>query len=74
MVARLAALLKEAGARVTFDPERSIAKPCIICGTLERPRDLVAIGTFARPIGGHLPGDAITRPMCAICEEATRAR
>jgi hypothetical protein len=68
----LDAALREAGARPTFDPERSIAKPCMICGTTERPRDLVVIGTWSRPIGGHKLGDAISRPMCAGCEELTR--
>lgn len=71
-VAKLGELLREIGARVTFDPERSIAKPCIVCGTTEQPRDLVQIGTFTRPLGGHAPGDKITRPMCATCEERTR--
>lgn len=71
-IGALSALLRASGARVTFDPERSIAKPCIVCGTTEQPRDLVQIGTFTRPLGGHIPGDPITRPMCAACEEMTR--
>jgi hypothetical protein len=71
-VAELSRILKECGARVTFDPERSIAKPCMICGTTEQPRDLVKIGTWSRHIGGHAIGDAITRPLCASCEEMTR--
>lgn len=42
-------------------------------GTTDQPRDLVQIGTFTRRIGGHVVGDKITRPMCAACEELTRA-
>lgn len=71
-IAELDQLLKEAGLRPTFDPERSIAKPCMICGAKDKPRDLVQIGTWTRRIGGHEIGDAITRPMCASCEERTR--
>jgi hypothetical protein len=70
-VDELSRLLKECKARVTFDPERSIAKPCIVCGTTEQPRDLVQIGTFTRRMGGHIPGDKITRPMCTACVELT---
>ena len=72
-IAELTELLRLVGARPTFDAERSIAKPCMICGTTERPRNLVQIGTWTRPIGGHLVGDAISRPMCAPCEELSRA-
>jgi hypothetical protein len=71
-VAELCALLKEIGARVTFDPERSVAKPCMICGKTDVPRTLVEIGTWSRRIGGHAIGDPIARPMCAACEEMTR--
>ena len=71
-IAELGRILQEVGARVTFDPERSIAKPCIVCGTTDQPRGLFQIGTFTRRLGGHIPGDPITRPMCASCEERTR--
>jgi len=64
--------LEHSGARVTFDPDRSIAKPCVRCGTTSTPRDLVTIATWTRSgIGGHQAGDALTRPLCAPCEDAT---
>lgn len=70
--AKLGEILREVGARVTIDMDRSIAKPCMICGTKAKPRDLIVIGTWTRPIGGHRIGDAISRPMCADCELLTK--
>lgn len=71
-IATLCKLLEESGARVTLDPHRSTALPCVVCGTSDEPRDLVAIGTYTRRMGGGIePGDAIMRPMCARCVEAT---
>lgn len=65
-------LLREANVRVTFDRHRSIANPCYLCGTTAAPRDLVRIVTYMRPMGGDLrPGDAIIRPLCMTCREAT---
>ena len=72
-VDQLVELLKQAGARVTYDSERSIEKPCYVCRTVTVERKLVAIGKFTRCIGGHHPGDQIMRPMCESCEEKTRA-
>jgi hypothetical protein len=71
-VEELGRILQEVGARPTYDPERSTAKPCMVCGTTDEPRDLVRIGTWTRCVGGHIPGDAITRPLCAECERLTR--
>lgn len=71
-IAELSALLKEAGAHVTFDRHRSIALPCYRCNTTDRPRDLVTIGHYSRPFGGNLqPGDRIVRPLCKHCEVDT---
>ena len=64
--------IERAGRRATFDPDRSTAKPCIICLTTSEPRQLVTIGTYTRRMGGNiLPGDPIDRPMCAACEALT---
>jgi hypothetical protein len=64
--------LRAAGARVTMDPDRSTARPCVICRTTSEPRDLVQIGTYTRRMGGNLqPGDRIDRPMCARCRALT---
>ncbi len=72
-IRELDALLKEAGLRPTFDQDRSIAKPCVICGEDDKPRELITIGTYTRRMGGNLqPGDRIERPMCKRCEELTR--
>lgn len=72
-VAELAEILRAAGIRPTFDPDRNIRRPCVICGETDEPRELVTIGTYARRMGGNLqPGDAIQRPMCKRCEEQTR--
>lgn len=65
-------LLAEAGARVTFDRHRNMTHPCYRCGTTERPRDLVTIGTYSRPFGGGiLAGDRIVRPLCKSCDDDT---
>jgi hypothetical protein len=72
-IAELVELLREAGARVTLDAERSIAKPCVVCGST-KPRELIRIGRYERRMGGNLlPGDAIMRPMCADCVALTEA-
>lgn len=72
---KLIELLREAGARPTFDRERSIALPCVICGTTAQPRDLVTVGTYTRRMGGGIqPGDRIDRPMCMRCQELTAPR
>lgn len=71
-IGALSALLKSAGARCTMDRRRNVTHPCWRCGTTERPRDLIAIGTYTRPMGGGIqPGDAIKRPLCAECIAAT---
>jgi hypothetical protein len=71
-IAALDAALKAAGGRPTFDPHRSTAKPCVLCGTTSEPRDLITIGTYTRHMGGNLrPGDKIDRPMCARCVALT---
>lgn len=69
---QLCDLIREAGVRVTFDPHRSMTDPCVGCGTLKAPRELVQIDTYTRPMGGGLRvGDPIVRPMCEPCREAT---
>lgn len=71
-VRQLSDLLREAGARVTFDRRRTFNDPCWLCATTSEPRELVAIGTYTRPMGGNLqPGDRIERPLCARCREMT---
>ena len=71
-IKQLGDALKAAGARVTLDPHRSTAKPCVICGEAEKPRELVVVGTYTRRMGGNIqPGDKIERPLCKRCEELT---
>ena len=73
IAAELDALLKEAGARPTFDRARDVTHPCVVCGTVVEPRELVTIGMYTRRMDGGLqPGDPIERPMCKRCEELTR--
>jgi hypothetical protein len=65
-------LVDLSGATVTFDSERSIAKPCFHCGTTERPRRLVVVGVWSRSVGNRGgPGTQILRPMCEPCDRAT---
>lgn len=72
-IRQLGELLASVGARVTMDPRRNVTHPCWRCETTSEPRALVEIGRYTRPVGGgNLPGDAIERPLCAACEEATR--
>lgn len=71
-IGELCALLRECGARITLDRRATFEDPCWRCSTVERPRSLVQIGTYTRPMGGNLqPGDAIRRPLCAECITAT---
>jgi len=64
----LAQLLKDANAVVTFDSERSIAKPCFCCGEKDARRTLEKVGTWSRRVGNRGgAGDAILRPLCAAC-------
>lgn len=73
-VGALSAMLREAGARVTFDGRANVTHPCWRCGTTEKPRELEVIGVYARWLGGNLePGDKIRRPLCGACQEDTRA-
>ncbi len=58
----LAALIEEAGLRVTLDPERSIALPCVVCGTTDQPRTLLVIGY------NLALKEPLRRPVCAECE------
>lgn len=68
----LGELLQKAGARVTFDSQRDMTKPCLRCHTESEPRTLVVVGYWTRnSYGGMLAGDPIERPMCARCQEAT---
>jgi hypothetical protein len=65
-------LLREANIRPTLDFDADLTRPCVLCATTEEPRDLIVIGKYTRRMGGGLiPGDAIRRPMCARCREAT---
>lgn len=52
-------LLKDMNVRVTFDPKRSLALPCVFCGT--KGVRLVDLGRYAN-------GDRFTRPVCETCE------
>lgn len=54
--------IEASGARVTFDTERDITKPCWCCGEADKPRDLVQIGHYLNP---HR--DSMMRPLCAGC-------
>lgn len=73
-VGALSAMLRDAGARVTFDGRANVTHPCWRCGTTEKPRELEVIGVYARWLGGNLePGDKIRRPLCGACQEDTRA-
>lgn len=66
-VRALGELLEEAGARVTLDMERDVTKPCIMCGTTDRPRDLYHVATVIEDRGQWERGDEITRPVCIRC-------
>ncbi len=67
-LASLLDLLEQCGARMTFDSERSTARPCHQCGRTDTPRDLVDVGTYiTNTVGGLRHGDPITRPMCSAC-------
>lgn len=64
----LAGFLIEAGAKVTFDSERDIHKPCFNCGQSAAPRTLHVVGTWTGPVGNRGgPGTPIRRPLCAAC-------
>ena len=54
--------IERSGARVTFDSERDITKPCWCCGRADVPRELVQIGHYLNP---HR--DFMVRPVCAGC-------
>ena len=67
----LCALLSECNVRVTLDPQRSISRPCVVCGTEERKRSLVRVATYCVGTrGGIRPGDPMVRPVCALCAAA----
>lgn len=71
-ISNLGEVLADIRARVTFDPQRSAARPCCICGTTTDPRNLVMVGTYTRRMGGGImPGDRIERAMCRACDELT---
>lgn len=67
IVAELGELLEKVGARVTFDPERSISKPCHICATTAASRTLIEVGAYTISFGNTLKGDPIFRPVCTRC-------
>lgn len=72
LVTELASMIVEANARITFDSERDIHKPCIRCHRTDVPRSLVIVGHWSRDVhGGMKRGDAIRRPMCAKCIKET---
>ena len=62
-VDKLSDLLREAGAVVTFDPERDWTLPCFSCNEGEKPRDLVDVKFDSR---------IITRPFCEACRTANK--
>lgn len=67
-VERLCDIIEEAGLRVTFDAERSIAKPCYFCGDdSSSPRELVRVASWAVDMGCWRRGDAVSRPICGSC-------
>jgi hypothetical protein len=61
LTAELIAILKEVGAKVTFDSGRNFNNPCTFCGTKDEPRELVDIGHYFN-------GDLLTRPVCKTCK------
>jgi hypothetical protein len=74
-VHQLDALLVEANAHVTFDYDRNVTYPCVVCGERFKSRSLVTIGVYTRRMPGNLqPGDAIVRPMCARCRDLTETQ
>ena len=60
-IAELGDILRSIGATVTIDPEASIMRPCIGCGSLP-PNDLVVVGV--QPGNGQ----PMRRPMCEACQ------
>lgn len=66
-VGALCELLEEADMRVTFDPERSISKPCFVCGCNNAPRELVRVASWCVDLGCWERGDAVSRPVCGKC-------
>lgn len=52
-------LIAAAGLRVTFDPKRSIALPCVFC----RAKDVSLVR-----LGRLKSGMDFTRPVCAPCK------
>ena len=69
----LGQILANCGARMTFDSERDTSAACFNCGTTERPRDLVVVGTWTRAVGNRgIAGDPIERPLCAECARSTQ--
>ena|SRR5208337_1879652 len=68
-IERLAELVQDLP--VTFDPERSTAKPCFCCGAEDTPRKLVKVGTWSRRVGNRGgPGSPIMRPVCERCQRS----
>jgi hypothetical protein len=69
-VEELSRLIRESGLRATFDMQRDITKPCVVCGEKDEPRNLRRVGTYTDPQKGNLRrGDAITRPVCKPCQQ-----
>lgn len=69
-VDHLAALLRDAGAVVTLDYDRSTALPCVCCGSTDEPRTLVTLGRWAVDVGARgRRGDPIDRPVCLRCRK-----
>lgn len=53
-------IIESAGLKLTFDRGRNNTLPCTFCGSLEGPRELVALGTYYQ-------GDVLSRPVCVAC-------
>jgi hypothetical protein len=60
-------LLRESGARVTFDSGRNQTHPCTFCATTTEPRTL-------QDLGAYVDGDTLTRPVCLRCTGIVEAR
>lgn len=62
-------MLAAAGATVTFDAQRDITKPCIVCLEADLPRTLLVIGERTYPNGIKEP---LRRPVCERCAASTK--
>lgn len=63
----LVELLKDCGARCTFDSGRDFTHPCTFCGRSDESRKLVDLGIY-------YDGDKLTRPVCTRCEPIVNQR